>query len=645
MERRVPSSWSALSRTEPRRAGIPVQNSDLVRMDVELSEIRGFLVDHAPFDTLSAQTLDMIPRRCTLRYVRRGGVVLKVGGRGSGLHVVRSGAVDVVDPSGGLVERVGAGGAFGMTALLERQPTRYRYTATEDTLLIVLPPDLFETLAQEHADFAAFYAATHHARLSKAISSLHQAASGGTTLGTRVRDLVTREPVTTTTGATVAEAAAAMSTSGVSSILVVDDGVLRGVVTDRDLRNRVLAVGLDTARSVSEVMSSPAVTVRAEALASEALLEMVDRSIHHLPVVDEDGSPIGLVTTTDLVRLERSNPVYLVAEISGQTTLAAVVEQAHRIPVVLGDLVDQDLSAADISRVLTALADAVRRRVIALVESELGAPPTAYSWVVLGSAARDEEALSADQDHALVLAEAGHDTWFATMADRVVAALEEAGWPRCPGGVMASNPRWRLTVEEWRDQFAAWSREPEPEATLHSAIARDMRHLVGDENLTQAVRRAAATTVSPRLLGHLGGNALTMRPPLGFFRGFVLEKDGAHRETLDIKRGIAAVVQLARVQALRAGSTALSTRGRITAAQEHGVLDERTAMDLLDALELMSYRRLHHQVGQVRAGICPDDNLVPADLTERQRRHLKDAFSVVRSAQQQLARRLDPGYV
>ncbi|MCY7402584.1 MAG: DUF294 nucleotidyltransferase-like domain-containing protein [Nocardioides sp.] len=613
-------------------------------MDVELSEVRGFLVDHAPFDTLPARTLDAIPRRCTLRYVRRGGAVLEIGERGSGLNVVRSGAVDVVDAAGGLVERVGAGGAFGMTALLERQPTRYRYTATEDTLLIVLPSDLFETLVREHADFESFYAAAHRARLSRAINSLQKTASGGTAFGIQVRDLLTREPVTTTSGATVAEAAARMAQAGVSSILGGDDAVLCGVVTDRDLRNRVLAVGLDPTRPVREVMSSPAVTVRAEALASEALLEMVDRSIHHLPVLDDAGSPVGVVTTTDLVRLERSNSVYLGAEISRQTTLADVVEQARRIPVALGDLVDQDLSATDISRILTALADAVRRQVVALVVEELGSPPTAYSWVVLGSAARGEEALSADQDHALVLAEAGHDEWFADMADRVVAVLEEAGWPRCPGGVMASNPRWRLTVEQWQVQFASWSREPEPASTLHVATARDMRHLLGDEHLTETVRRVGATMVSPRLLGHLGGSALQMRPPLGFFRGFVLEKDGEHRETLDIKRGIAAVVQLARVQALRAGSTALSTRARITDAQERGVLDERTAEDLLDALELMSYRRLHHQVSQARAGVRPDNKLAPADLTERQRQHLKDAFTIVRSAQQQLARRLDPGY-
>jgi CBS domain-containing protein len=280
---------------------------------------------------------------------------------------------------------------------------------------------------------------------------------------------------------------------------------------------------------------------------------------------------------------------------------------------------------------------------VVLVEEELGPPPAAYSWVALGSVAREEEALSADQDHALVLG-GPEDPWFDTLAERVTDVLEECGWPRCPGDAMATNPRWRRSVQEWTEQFATWSREPEPDAVLQAAIFHDMRHLHGDPELTWAVRRAAADRVSPRLLGHLAAQALRIRPPLGFFRGFVLEKEGDHAATLDIKRGIAAVVQVARVHALRSGSTALSTRRRLEAAAEAGVLDPGTATDLRDALELMSYRRLHHQVEQVRAGMRADNHIAPADLTDRQRRHLKDAFTIVRAAQQRLGSQLAPGF-
>lgn len=614
-------------------------------MDVELAQIREFLVAHPPFDALPPEALDAVPRRCTLRYARRGTVVLDVGRRGEGLYVVRSGAVDVVDEAGRLVERVDAGGAFGMTSLIEDRPTRYRCTASEDTLLVVLPRDLFEALARDHGGFLLFYAAAHRDRMSRAVAHLQRAASGVAVLSTPVRDLVARAPVTTSSEVPIRDAAAAMAGAGVSSILVTDGAGVRGIVTDRDLRNRVLAAGLDPSRPVAEVMTSPALTVRADAPAFEALLEMVGRGIHHLPVVDDHGAAVGMVTTTDLVRLENSNPVYLAADIGRQETPAGVVELAGQIPQVLAQLVDRDVSAADIGRVLTALGDAVRRRMLALAEAELGVPPTPYSWVVLGSAAREEEALAADQDHALVLAQPGHDAWFARLADRVAELLEQAGWPRCPGEVMATNPQWRMTGEEWASRFAGWSREPETEAVLDVAIFYDMRHLGGDPRLTASVRRAAASCVSDRLLGHLAAQAVRTRLPLGFFRGFVLEHGGAHDDTLDIKRGIAAVVQLARVQALRSRSAAVSTRARLAAAEEAGVLDAATAADLRDALELLSYRRLHHQVRQLRAGEPPDNNIDPALLTGRQRRHLKDAFAVVRAAQHQMAGRLQPGYL
>jgi CBS domain-containing protein len=209
---------------------------------------------------------------------------------------------------------------------------------------------------------------------------------------------------------------------------------------------------------------------------------------------------------------------------------------------------------------------------------------------------------------------------------------------------MATNPRWRLTVADWRRQFARWSHEPDPEAVLHAAVFHDLRHLAGERRLADEVHAYSVATASPLLLGHLSRQALAMRPPLGFFRGLVVERHGEHRDTLDIKRPISAVVQLARIHALRAGSPALSTRARLQAAAEVGVIDPGAAAELLDALELMSYLRLHHQTAQGRLGQSPDNHLAPADLTDRQRRHLKDAFEIVRAAQQHLSRTLPPGF-
>jgi CBS domain-containing protein len=612
-------------------------------MDAELKEIRDFLARHAPFDDLPAATLHGLPRECTIRYHRRGSVVLAAGEPGDGLHVVRSGAVDINDEAGGLIERLGAGRAFGMTTLLEQRPTRHQCTAIEDTLVIVLAADAFERLVAAHPAVATYYAATHHERLTTAITRLQQASSGATVLRTSVGEIATRDVVSVDAATSIREAAEVMSRERVSSLLVHDASGLAGIVTDRDLRNRVVAAGVDPARPVTDVMTADPVTLPVESLAFEALLEMSARNIHHLPLVDAAGRPAGLVTTSDLIRLEQSNPVYLAADVARQTDLAGVAAQARRIPSVLAQLVDQDVSATDLGRIMTALGDAVRRRVITLVEAGLPPAPVPYAWLGLGSVAREEEGLGSDQDHALVIAEEGHDEWFATFAEQVTAGLEDCGWPRCEGDVMATNPAWRMTPQQWRQRFAQWTREPTSDAVLAVSTVLDMRHLAGDPDLATQVVGGRAS--SPLLVGHLAAQALRMRPPLGFFRNFVLEQEGEHRDTLDIKRGISAVVQVARVHALRSGTPAVGTVARIDAAAAAGAMNPTAAADLVAALELMGHLRARHQVAQVRAGRAPDNHLNPAHLSERERRDLRDAFGIVRSAQQHLAQLIGPGYV
>jgi CBS domain-containing protein len=612
-------------------------------MEVELAEIRDFLAAHPPFDSLPGEVLDDLPSRCALRYARRGSVVLRAGRTNDRLFVVRSGAVDITDGHR-LVDRVGSGGSFGMSALIEHAPTRYDVTAREDTLLITLPQEDVDELVSSHPAVAVHFAATHHDRIRTALGQLQQPERGSAVFRTSVRDLLRVPPVLAPPDVTITQAARAMADAGVSSLLVMEGERLVGILTDRDLRRRVLAAEVPPDRPVREVMTERPVTVRAGALALEVMLEMTGRNIHHLPVVDEDDRVVGLVTTTDLVRLERSNPVYLVTDLARQPDVAGVVRLAYRIPRIVDQLVSEDASAQDIGRVTAALTDAVTVRLVQLAEAELGPPPGSYCWVALGSAAREEQALGGDQDNALVLAEDADpsDPWWAAFAERVVSGLEACGRERCPGDIMATNPTWRKTVRDWRAQFARWSHEPEPEAVLWAAIFYDMRAVHGDTALVDGLREevVALGSRSQLLLAYLTGQAARHRPPIGFFRGFVLEDAGEHRDTLDIKRGIAAIVQIARVHALRAGSPALSTTERLAAARARGVLSAEAATDLADALELLSYLRLRHQAAQARDGLPPDNRIDPARLGSLDRRHLRDAFQIVRTAQHWLSTRL-----
>ncbi len=613
-------------------------------MDVELHEVRDFLASLEPFSDLPADVLDALPALMSVRYVRRGEQILSVGRVNTDFYVVRSGAVDIRDATGALVEQAEEGSCLGTMTLVEDEASRFTAVAGEDALLLVLSGDDWHRIAGANPAFRQFFLGQRRERMQGALHHAHLADSGMAVLRTHAKDMVRRAIVETTADVSIREAARIMATREVSSVLVMDGHRILGIVTDRDLRKRVVAAGHDTTASIASVMTPDPIVVAGQALAFEVLLHMMDGHIHHLPIV-EGGRPIGVITSTDLVRLEHANPVYLVRDIAGQSDVAGVARVVQRLPQTVARLVSQDATADDIGKVVTAVADSVARKIIALAEAELGRPPVPYCWMVLGSQARGETALGSDQDNAIILADdAGPEgeRYVAALAQRVVDGLEQCGYPRCEGDVMATNPARRQGLTDWRREFAKWLHEPTSAALLNAGIFFDARALTGDTTLFTALYQGvqAQARQSPRFLGLLAAQAVRHEPPLGFFRGFVLQKDGEHKDTLNLKwGGIGVVQETARVYALAAGSPAMRTTERIADAAAAGLMSAETADELLDAYEFISYVRLEHQVRQIRDGRPPNNHVDPQTLSSLERRHLRDAFGVLRSVQGQLAQR------
>lgn len=625
----------------PRVVGVGVFT---MAMDVELHEVRDFLAVTPPFTELPDQALDELPSIMTMRYVRRGEEVLSVGKENTEFYVVRSGAIDIRDATKTLVERADEGACMGTITLVEGDPSTFTAAASEDSLLLVLSGDDWHRLAGAHPQFREFFLGQRRERMRGALQHAHLADSGMAVLRTRARDMIRRAVVETTADVSVREAARVMATRDVSSVLVMDGNRILGIVTDRDLRKRVVAAGLDTSDLITSVMTPDPTVVSAEALAFEVLLHMMNGHIHHLPVT-EAGRPVGVITSTDLVRLEHANPVYLVRDVAAQQSVEGVAKVVARLSQTVARLVSQDATADDIGKVVTSVADSVARKVISLAEAELGRPPEPYCWMVLGSQARGESALGSDQDNAIILCDgAGVEgqRYVAALAEKVVQGLEQCGYPRCEGDVMATNPRWRQDLTGWRREFAKWLHEPTADALLHTGIFFDARALAGDTSLfTQLYQGVQAQAKrSPRFLGLLAAQAVRHEPPLGFFRGFVLQKEGDHKDTLDLKwGGIGAVQETARVYALAAGSPAMRTHERISDAAVANLMSHETATELRDAYEFISYVRLEHQVARLHDGQPPNNNVDPEKLTSLERRHLRDAFGVLRTVQGQLAQR------
>jgi CBS domain-containing protein len=432
---------------------------------------------------------------------------------------------------------------------------------------------------------------------------------------------------------TVGDAARAMREADASAALV---GGPRptGIVTDSDLRRRVLAEGRDPATPAREVMSRPLRTLPAHTPLYGALLVMMEEGVHHVPIV-RDGEVVGVVSERDLLRRQVRGPLMLLGSIESIDSPAALEGYAEGIAATAESLLAGGLEPVRIARVIASLNDALTRKLVRLAEAELGDPPCDYAWLALGSEGRMEQVLLSDQDNALAFADASEEArrYFEALAERVVGGLLRAGFPPCPGGYMATN--WRLSLDEWGRRFRGWIDLPDPQALLEAGVFLDFRPVWGelsleplDEVLLEGGRR-------PLFLTQLARVATKFAPPL--------RRPGRIRSTggrVDLKRGgIAAIVLLARLHALAAGSTARSTLQRLRHATEGGTLSIEASDDLVNAFRLLMRIRLREQLRMHAAGQELADRVPLDDLSRLERRWLRDALHTVALAQRSVAAR------
>ena len=291
------------------------------------------------------------------------------------------------------------------------------------------------------------------------------------------------------------------------------------------------------------------------------------------------------------------------------------------------------------------ITDTVTRQLLRIAEAEYGPPPCDYAWVALGSQGRFEQSAKSDQDNAMVLsndATEADDAYFAALAKVVNDGLDACGYVYCPGDVMASNPKWRQPLRKWKRYFHRWITVPEEKALMHANIFFDLRCVAGTHELVDKLKKSVREDARKNeiFLALMAKNAMNYQPPLGFFRQFVLEKSGEHKNTLDLKlHGIMPIVEIARIRSLAAGELRISTRNRLLAAATAGEITATDAANLIDALDFIEALRIEHQGRQLQAGKAPDNHLSPEELSPLVRQNLKSAFSQVRVSQSALLNR------
>ncbi|SDJ05796.1 DUF294 nucleotidyltransferase-like domain-containing protein [Aliiruegeria lutimaris] len=593
------------------------------------TRILRFLENVHPYDSLKRETLTRIASVFLERKLAAGEVIYSAGALLEGLYLIEHGTVEITDQSGAQVSILHGRNSFGERGLTRDGMAMTNARAVEETRLLLLPADEFHDLIQTSQSFSRFFDRGRSPEKERRRDLSAQ----------RVADLMARNPITVSPDTGIQTAAGMMRDTRVSCLAVTEgDNQLVGIVTLRDMATKAVAAGLSGDTPVSQIMTANPASLAPSALGSDLLHIMLERKVGHVTVT-EGNRIVGILTQTDLTRFQAISSASMVQEIAEAYTAQEMAKVTARLPRLLMQLVGAGNRHEVVTRLITDIADAVTRRLLALAEAEFGPPPVPYLWLACGSQGRQEQTGVSDQDNCMILDDAVTEAdmpYFRKLAKFVSNGLDTCGYFYCPGDMMATAERWCQPLAVWKRYFQGWIDKPDPEAQMLASVMFDLRPIGGThslfENLQEQTLEAARRNTI--FVGHMIVNSLKHTPPLGLFRGFATVRSGEHKNELDMKmNGVVPVVDLGRIYALQGGITEVNTRARLEAAEALGTISHSGAHDLLDAYDLIAETRLKRQADEIKADRKPDNFMPPSDLSDLERSHLRDAFVVVRTMQ------------
>jgi len=612
-----------------------------------LSDVVDFLRAHPPFDALQMTDVERVAASTEVEFLLAGSTIFSQSTLPiEHLRVVRTGAVEIVLEDR-VLDLLGPGELFGHASMLSGLPPGFTARAHEDTLCYRIPEEVARAVLArpESVGFVARSLLEMHAHTPTALAPRKPAPDPA---NQPVAALIRDPPLLCSPETTIRDAAAKMAAAPATSI-VIELGDSLGILTDRDLRSRVVADGAPYDAPVSTVMSAPAYTVGPERLGGDVLLEMLDRGVRHFPVVTAGREVIGVVEAVDLLAVETLSSFYLRRAIARADSVAELAHAARGLRPAVIALHDARVAASSVATIYSVVLDALTRRLIELALAAAGEPPAEFSWLALGSQSRREATPGSDADSAIVwygdVREETVRPYLHALAGSVAAGLSECGIRGDSHGATASDVLFVRSIESWQRVSREWIERPTREqALILVSVLVDSRPVWGIHSGSPVSDTFRAAQARPELLHLLARFALSHRPPTGFLRGLVVEHDGEHRGRLDLKNGgLLPIVDLARWAGMAAGVTSASTLERLRAASDAGTLPAADVHTLEDAFELFAELRMEHQVAQLRAGLEPDDHLNPDDLSALTRSYLKEAFRAVASVQRHIAAELSLG--
>ncbi len=433
-----------------------------------------------------------------------------------------------------------------------------------------------------------------------------------------------------------------MAKKKIGSLIILDKRNLPvGIVTEKDLSEKVVAKARSVSEPVKNIMTISLIRVDASDPCFEAVLKMIKYNIHHMLVIKE-GALKGIMTDHDLTLPQAASPLSSASDVENQQTIDGLIPASVKMDTIVGMLLEEGTKASCITKIITEINDRLVKKVLEIAEKTHGQPPVPYCWIASGSEGRKEQVFKTDQDNAIIYAdpetteEEEIRRYFSIFTSFVRDSLIKVGFPLCPSDCMASNPYWCQPLKAWKRYCSDWINRPTADAVLRTHTFFDSRPIYGKPGIFEELRDSVHSTLGGRsiFLGHMANMIVKNTPPIGFLKSFVVEKTGEHKDTFNLKvKGIAPLVDAVRLFALERAIKETSTMERIHALKDKHTIVKECSDELEHALEFMMHIRIRHQFEQIKEGRKADNFINPDTLSTFERKTASEAFHLISKTQ------------
>ncbi|MEM8510049.1 MAG: DUF294 nucleotidyltransferase-like domain-containing protein [Bacteroidota bacterium] len=535
--------------------------------------IADFLQRFPPFSNLSKSELEVFSQEIGIVYKQKDATVFDANDEPhSSFYVVHKGAVALWNVTDDVVLDIcDEGDIFGLRPLMANENYKLAAKAEEESILYAIPIDKFRPYVNENQRMRDFLVESFASNTRNPYSQDHKGQLLGDTIrfnpdtaGARLLDLqavqYSKAIVFSSPDSDIKGIAQRMSEKGIGAMLIEEEGLPLGIITDKDIRNKIATGTFPISATAESIMSSPVITYPPKLTVTQAQMAMMKSNISHL-VLTQDGTvntkAIGILSKHDIMLSLGNNPAVLVKAIKRTNAFEEIKPIRNGVQNLLRGYLRQNIPMALTAKIISELNDTCIQRIIQLALQKMPSPPPVkFAWLAMGSQGRSEQLLHTDQDNALLFEDVPDTSldktkaYFLELSRHITTGLHTIGYAYCPADMMASNPKWCQSLSGYKKMTAQWITSPGPDEVLLSNIFFDYNRTYGDKDLVAALSEYIFNTVKkyPIFLSHLAKSALMNPSPTGFFRQFLVEQDGAHKDFFDLKqRALMPLIDAARV--------------------------------------------------------------------------------------------------